>query len=115
MRGKLIASALCHLIRHDFVVPPSPQGEGTPYRLAPLATSPNGGSMRGERYTAMAPPPRELSAQLTEGEKYRRFCKPSIFSPSVKACGHATSLVRGRLKFPLTRQRPQRGRSKALS
>ena len=28
MRGKLVVSALCHLIRHDFVVPPSPQGEG---------------------------------------------------------------------------------------
>ena len=46
------------------------EGEGTPYRLAALATSPAGGSMRREQYTAMAPPPGELSAEwLTEGGK----------------------------------------------
>ena len=90
------------------------RGRQFPYRLAMLATSPNGGSMRGEQHSVWLPLTRELSAQLTEGEKYRRFCKPSIFSPSVKACGFATSLVRGRLKFSPTRQCPQRGRSKPL-
>ena len=53
---------------------------------------------------------RELSAQLTEGEKNRRFCKTSLFSPSVKTCGFATSLVRGRRKFSPAWQRPRCGR-----
>jgi len=44
---------------------------------------------------------RELSAKLTEGEKMRlgkkqRCGKIVLFSPSVKTCGFATSLVRGR-------------------
>ena len=38
--GKLVVSALCHLPL---------EGKGPPYRLTPLATSPDGGSMREEQ------------------------------------------------------------------
>ena len=71
-------------------------------------------SPAGKRGQGAAPPwlplTRELSAQLTEGEKNRRFCKTSLFSPSVKTCGFATSLVRGRRKFSPAWQRPRCGR-----